>query len=400
MSHQQGAQARIGSRLNAPFAKLTSILSVMLLFSAYSTPAIQVPASVGAPTPIATTASANVIPFFAYYYIWFSPTSWDSNKSDTPLLGHYSSGDPAIIRQHIRWAKAAGIDAFIVSWKNAPRLNGPLEQLIQIADQENFKLAINYEGLDNQRNPLPASQVAADLKYFEDHYAADAAFAVFEKPLVIWAGTWKFSPQDVASATAGRRDHLLIFGSERDVPGVQRLSGLVDGEAYYFSSVNPDTFPHYQEKLAAMAQAVHAQGGRWIAPAAPGFDSRLLAGTTVVDRKQGATLREEMNVALQSSPDAIGLISWNEFSENSHVEPSKTFGTKYLDMLSEINHMPSPGMPNTSNAPGVIDFDSSDPTGRFSEVLPNSRLLALGGVAVLVLSGLVMIWRRSSNTRN
>ena len=32
----------------------------------------------------------------------------------------------------------------------------------------------------------------------------------------------------------------------------------------------------------------------------------------------------------RSSPDVLGLISWNEFSENTHVEPSEQFGDRYV----------------------------------------------------------------------
>jgi hypothetical protein len=80
-----------------------------------------------------------------------------------------------------------------------------------------------------------------------------------------------------------------------------------------------------------MAQAVHGHGGLWIAPAASGFDAREIGGTTTVSRDDGATLLRECAGALHSSPDAIGLISWNEFSENSHIEPSVDHGTRYLD---------------------------------------------------------------------
>ncbi len=37
-------------------------------------------------------------------------------------------------------------------------------------------------------------------------------------------------------------------------------------------------------------------------------------------RKGGATLRRS-SPRRAASPDAIGLISWNEFSENTYVEP-------------------------------------------------------------------------------
>ena len=85
-----------------------------------------------------------------------------------------------------------------------------------------------------------------------------------------------------------------------------------------------------------MGKAVHENGGIWLAPAAPGYDSRLLGGTTVVDRKDGDTLRTQLEAALESHPDAVGLISWNEFSENSHVEPSQNYSHESLNVLAEV----------------------------------------------------------------
>ncbi len=287
-------------------------------------------------------AADNPIPFLAYYYIWYDKRSWDRAKRDFPALGRYSSDDPDVMRRHIRWAKAAGITGFIVSWKSTPPLNRRLEQLMRVANEEDFKLAIIYQGLDFNRRPLPAARVQADLLYFQQQYAQDPVFRIFEKPLVIFSGTWEFTESDIESVTASLREGLLILGSEKNVKGYQRIQRLVDGDAYYWSSVNPETHPDYQGKLDEMATAVHVSGGLWIAPAAPGFNGTLLGGVTVVDRKDGDTLRQEVAAALQSGPDAVGLISWNEFSENSHVEPSHLYGDRYLQVLSELAHLPPP----------------------------------------------------------
>jgi len=290
----------------------------------------------------------------AYYYIWFDEKSWDRAKTDYPLLGRYSSDDADVMRQHIQWAQAAGIDGFIVSWKSTEKLNRRLAQLVELADEENFKLAIIYQGLDFERDPLPPKQVDSDLIYFIDLYAAHPVFDIFAKPLVIWSGSWKFSAEEIQSVVEPKRDRVLILATEKNVEGYQRVADLMDGNAYYWSSVNPATHPGYAEKLAAMGEAVHDKGGVWIAPAAAGFDARLIGGTSVVERLDGETLLIEMDTALQSAPDAIGLISWNEFSENSHIEPSQTFGNRYLQVLEEVRTLP---------APKVSDFDSSGPAG-------------------------------------
>jgi Glycosyl hydrolase family 71 len=324
------------------------------------------------------------VPVLAYYYIWFDTQSWDRAKADYPLLGRYSSSNIDVMRQHIQWAKAAGITGFIVSWKSTDKLNQRLEHLIKVADEENFKLGIIYQGLDFQREPLPVTQVDADLSYFIEHYADDPAFSIFEKPLVIWSGTWKYSREDVQNVVLGKRDQILILASEKNVDGYSRLADLVDGDAYYWSSVNPDTFPNYAEKLTGMSAAVHANGGLWIAPASPGFDARLIGGTTVVERKDGQTLQTQFNIALQSSPDAVGLISWNEFSENSHIEPSEKYDHRYLNVLANIRHVPGPV---------VRDFDSSVPGDTLDKV-GMDRVVALGSVGLLVIVGLFIIIRR------
>lgn len=315
--------------------------SLLLIFAAFCSPKpsglakITQPPTTPISSPLIAPTAGNHVPVLAFYYIWFDTQSWDRAKSDYPLLGRYSSDDADVMRQHIEWAKEAGIDGFIVSWKSTEKLNGRLESLVEVADQENFKLAIIYESLDFERNPLPLAQVDADLDYFITQYSSHRAFDLFEKPMVIWSGTWEFSTQEITSVVQDKRNQVHILASEKNLKGYQRLSGIVDGDAYYWSSVDPDTHPGYLEKLVAMSDAVHQDGGLWIAPAAPGFDARLLGGDRVVHRESGDTLQKELRAAIQSSPDAIGLISWNEFSENSHIEPSQVYGYRYIEILAE-----------------------------------------------------------------
>ena len=117
--------------------------------------------------------------------------------------------------------------------------------------------------------------------------------------------------------------------------------------------MNPRRHTGYGRKLRQLSAAVHARRGLWIAPAAPGFDSRLIGGTSVVERHDGDTLRRELNTAASSSPDAIGVISWNEFSENTFVEPSRAYGSTALNVIAEVRG---------TRPPDVGNFDS-DSTG-------------------------------------
>mgnify|MGYP000846980517 CR=1 FL=1 len=276
------------------------------------------------------------MPTLAYYYIWFNPTSWSRAKIDYPLLGRYSSDDATIMERHIRWAKAAGIRGFLVSWKSTPVLDARLATLRGVAAAEGFKLGIVYQGLDFHRHPLPVDTVQHDLAQLAERYGDDPVFRIFDRPLVVWSGTWQFSTDEIIQATAGVRSRLLVLASAKNVKDYERVHGAVDGDAYYWSSVDPRTNTRYRDKLVAMSAAVHARGGLWIAPAAPGFDARLIGGKEVVDRRDGQTLREEMAAAAASSPDAIGVISWNEFSENTYIEPSTGLGDTALRLWPSL----------------------------------------------------------------
>jgi hypothetical protein len=324
------------------------------------------------------------VPVLAYYYSWFSPSSWTRAKIDYPLLGRYSSDERDVMRTHIRMARAAGIDGFLVSWKWTSQNNERLARLTEIARQERFKLGIVYQGLDFTRRRQSVVRVARDLRRFRDRWGKDPVFALFDRrPLVIWSGTWEFSRDAVRRAAAPVRGDMRVLASEKDVAGVERLRGVVDGGAYYWSSVNPATHTAYPDKLRAMADAVHADGGLWIAPAAPGFDARLVGGHSIVPRDDGATLRTELRVARGASPDAIGIISWNEFSENTHIEPSERNGTRALEVLADELGGSPPKL-------GEVDSSSTPPSAGFGY---GPLLLAFLGISV-VAATLVLRRRR------
>jgi hypothetical protein len=300
-------------------------------------------------SPVAPPSAGNVAtkpPSLAYYYIWFTPSSWSHTKTDLPTLGAYDSTDPAVIKQHVAWAKAAGIDALIVSWKSTPSLNLALSELVAECRAQGMKLVLIYEGL---------------------------VFNLYGKTAVIWSGTWRFSDADVATVRAqvGAPDKMLLLGSEKGAAAYQARASLFDGDAYYWSSADPLTTPGYETRMTQLSAAVHATGGLWLAPAAVGFDARLNGGTSTVDRRDGATLTAAWADAAASNPDGIALISWNEFTENTFVEPSRDTGTRYLQVLSGLTGAPGPdgNAPAASPLPSQTASDSPTSTPQATEAV-------------------------------
>ena len=179
----------------------------------------------------------------------------------------------------------------------------------------------------------PRRSVARDHRVLPASFSERDAVPIFTRPLIIWSGTWKFSAGDRkatgpvrGSSTSWRREEhrrlqphlvvgrrrglLLVLGQPEDVPGLHR-------EAQRSGK-------HGAERRGDLDRpgrgGLRRTQGRWL-------DRRRPAG--------GTTFLTEIDAAIASSPDAIGLISWNEYSENSHIEPSVRYGYRALDVVGE-----------------------------------------------------------------
>ena len=369
---RRGARAALGGCL---------LLAVPTAFAATAQPA-DAAAAASPAAAVNGSARAKPIPVLAYYYIWYNASSWNRAKIDYPLAGRYSSDDVAVMRQQVSQAKHAGITGFLVSWKDTPLLDRRLEKIADVAADAHFKLGIVFEGRDFHGKPLPMTDVNRSFRYLVANYGKNPVFHIFGEPLVAWSGTWAYTRPELAMISHAYGSKLTLLAMEKDPAQYQTVAGLFRGDAYYWSSVDPLHTPGYARKLGEFSAVVHQRGGLWIAPAAPGFDARLVGGTRVISRRNGQTLRLEMNAAIGSGADAVGLISWNEYSENSEVEPDRAYGGTALKVIATIEH---------AKAPAVTNFDSSAPSG--FDPGP-SQFVILGALVVLFAGSIAVIVRR------
>ncbi len=129
-----------------------------------------------------------------------------------------------------------------------------------------------------------------------------------------------------------------MIGDEHGVNEWNRgVSSLFDGDGWYWSNENPYSNPHAFKALDALARTLHAQHKLWFSPLGVGYNkSNFGGGGSCVPRKGVETLRRLYAGNLQSAPDGWMLISWNEFFENTYIEPSLRYGTAYLDELRHL----------------------------------------------------------------
>jgi hypothetical protein len=328
-------------------------------------------------------------PVFAHYYMWWTARHWrnklgpeyeiESTFPLTPALLHQDGCTASsrfngntlldvppelyLVDQdaagtfdlHIAQAASAGIDGFAVAWPGdgtagqtptSNRWNQRLAAMVAAVERFNeedgeFRLMVAYQSRRADRTPRPVAEVANDLAYLAREYTEHPVFRIADatdRPLVSWMGSSSYRPEEIRTASASLRSEIALIGNEHRLENWERgVADSFDGDHWYWSSQNPATNPASFAQLRALASAIHDEDKLWLAPIAPGFNiSNFGLGGSCVPREQGETMRRLYESNVTSQPDLWLVISWNEFLENTYVQPSLRYGSRYLDLIREI----------------------------------------------------------------
>src|SRR5205823_3874153 len=89
--------------------------------------------------------------------------------------------------------------------------------------------------------------------------------------------------------------------------------------------------------VTRLAATLKAQQKLWFSPLNGGYNkSNFNIGGTCTPRRDGETLNTVYQGNKASHPDGWMFISWNEFYENTYIEPSLRYGRSNLDALKAI----------------------------------------------------------------
>ncbi len=125
----------------------------------------------------------------AFYYPWYGNPEidgqwihWPQNNhlppddisSDYfPALGAYSSNDPAVVEQHMKWLRQAGVGVIISSWwGQGSREDQAVPLLLRVAEQYEIKVAFHIEPY----NGRTAETLVSDIQYLYETYGGSPAF--------------------------------------------------------------------------------------------------------------------------------------------------------------------------------------------------------------------------------
>ena len=265
---------------------------------------------------------------WAYYYIWWGSGSWGStNIKDSPTLGKYDSSNEDVIRQHVRWAKWARIKGFIISWDNVDWANSIVDTLTEVAEEENFKLAIIGEWLNDDLAAIDAS-----LAVFFSRWSTRTPFKSWNgTPFIVFWGSWQYSGAQWEPILAKYRDRGFLLCCENSWnTGTNYIGKLnyFDGNAPYTPTRVQNSA--YIEHFRQMAETCRQKGKAFLCSIGPGFDKE--SENLHFPREDGGLYKRSIALAKSFDPTGIAIVSWNEWLENTHIEPSVNYGYKYLEI--------------------------------------------------------------------
>ncbi len=344
----------------------------------------------------------------AHYYLWYGPPAhewhdgkWSKESPSGPVLGDYNSADLHVIEQHIDWARTAGINWFNVSWWGPSSVEDYRlrEVILNHSRAGELEWSILYETVGrlgdriDMNNPANRSAFRSDLEYLAQTYFHQGLYKrMNDRPvLYIWAGQAFHGDvtgaYEEAVAAAGVRPYLIV-----DVPMDHPLDSwpitdIADAVTVYHPYAPLDDIEHvFLERMEECYRSLylaqdHYQDLLFIPSATPGFDDTKITHVPRPDMPvlQPSPERYERTceLALKFARGPVFVSTFNEWYEDSQIEPGSEFGDAYLRITSDILARGEREPPQTRTGTLSLVFEELVLESELNPDVDNGRDLAM-----------------------
>jgi hypothetical protein len=270
-----------------------------------------------------------------------------------PLTGPYDSRDPALLEYQVLLMKLSGIDGVIVDWYGSENfwdygvLNESTQALFEYINEASLLFSICYEDqtirnmIDNNHLALDNARENAqkEMRYLESNwFREDVYLRVSERPVLFIFGPQYFkSAPDWEDLFSVLNITPVFITEDNMLPPVATSSYpwppmWASQNGVLTEKVLKDYLTSFYKKTTDWSF--------WVASAFPGFydiykEAEVSSGYGYLDSRDGETFKETLQLALDNQPDAIQLVTWNDYGEGTNIEPTNEFGYKYLGIVQD-----------------------------------------------------------------
>jgi hypothetical protein len=300
----------------------------------------------------------------AHYYPWYETrghSNWTDRIVSEPVLGEYAGSDPAVVDQHLKWCLEHGIRWLSLSWWGPDTGTDDVIQrvLLPRARFSDVEFSILYETkgrLEGQDYDLDSSIGRGifldDFQYLaENFFSADNYLHFDDRPVVFvyLAGNLQgdvAAAMDEVESEIGVRPYLLAdvpFGS---APATYPVSEAADAfTAYNPYSPRPDIesvfHAQYERGNRVLELGAAAADTDFVPVVMPGFNDTGLPASIREDNpilsstpERYERVLDQVNPHLEDARATL-VTSFNEWYENTQMEPDEEFGTAYLELTRD-----------------------------------------------------------------
>lgn len=304
----------------------------------------------------------------------FNPDMTDTNghreiaSQFYPQIGPYDSRDPAVLEYQVVLLKLSGIDGVIVDWYGTENfydyaiLNESTQALFPYIKKAGLLFSICYEdqtiGIMVNNNHIDAGDAQKnaqkEMLYLQDNWFIDEAYLRTSEAPVLFI----FGPQYFKTASAWENVFSVLNTPPVFISEDNPLSPVTTSSFPWppmWASQNGVLTEQAMEDYLTSFYKKAAFWKYWVASAFPGYkdiykEAGVSAGYGFLDSRNGETFKTTLSLALKNKPNAIQLVTWNDYGEGTNIEPTDEYGYQYLGILQDtIRSSINPKFPYTTN---------------------------------------------------
>lgn len=266
-----------------------------------------------------------------------------------PLIGLYDSTDPDVLECQLLQMKIAGINGVIADWygiaslHDFPAIHTATGALFDAVGKQNMKFAVCYEDRTIEalvkNGVIQESDIPAHLKEMstwlaDEWFPAPQYFRFDGRPLLL-----NFGPIFVKDRDA--------WAAGLDLPGgrpaffalhhLWKRAGADGG----FSWVHTEPFQGEpaSEEIIQKLKDTHSYRSndplKAIPSAYPGYKDIYEQSLLSLDRREGRTMVETLQAAMEGPWPVVQLVTWNDYGEGTIIEPTHETGYTDLEIIQD-----------------------------------------------------------------
>ncbi|WP_428386135.1 glycoside hydrolase family 71/99-like protein [Mucisphaera sp.] len=273
-----------------------------------------------------------------------------------PLIGLYDSADPHVIECQLLQMKLAGVDGIIVDWYGiSDAVDYPIIHTATLAIFEQtrrlgMEFAVCYEDRTIQllveREHITPDQITEHLtqtmQWLQDNWFQQPNYTrINGHPLLLNFGPIYVSdPKPWQTALNSINPRPRFFALHHLWKNTRADGGFTWVHDYVWDN-NP-TPAEIRERLQRVHQHPNTPPHQMIPSAVAGYHDIYENSLAAKSHRDGDTLREMLDVAMQGDWPIVQLVTWNDYGEGTMIEPTHEFGYLFLEIIQQARRQEQP----------------------------------------------------------